>query len=58
VIEVSAIPHTGCAKFVERFGFDAMTFVNDRRQQRLRGMNARIVQPGVIRVGDKAKKLS
>src|SRR5215467_13583749 len=28
VVEVSAKPHTGCAKFVERFGREAMRFVN------------------------------
>jgi hypothetical protein len=59
VIEVSAQLHTGCAKFVERFGFDAMNFVNSSvgRTMHLRGINARVVQPGTIRVGDKATKL-
>jgi MOSC domain-containing protein YiiM len=54
VLEVSAAPHLGCAKFVERFGTDAMRFVNSRvgRQLRLRGMNARILQPGIVRPGD------
>jgi hypothetical protein len=56
VLEVSDVPHLGCAKFVERFGEDAMRFVNSRagRQLRLRGMNTRVVQPGIIRVGDLA----
>ena len=60
VIEVTALPHTGCAKFVERFGVDAMEFVNASEQKvmHLRGINARVVRPGVIRVGDSAKKLS
>ena len=31
VIEVTAPPHTGCAKFVERFGAEAMRFVNGTR---------------------------
>jgi len=59
VIEVSVQPHTGCAKFVERFGFDAMNFVNsaEGKAMHLRGINTRIVQPGVIRVGDRAEKL-
>ena len=59
VIEVTAEPHTGCKKFVERFGVDAMKFVNSTvgRELQLRGINARVLQPGVIRVGDKAKKL-
>jgi len=54
VLEVSEAPHLGCAKFVERFGADAMRFVNSRvgRQLRLRGMNTRVVQPGIVRPGD------
>ena len=54
VIEVTPPPHTGCAKFVSRFGVDAMKFVNSPtgRQLHLRGVNARVVQSGVIRVGD------
>jgi MOSC domain-containing protein YiiM len=56
VLEISDVPHLGCAKFVERFGADAMRFVNSRvgRQLRLRGMNTRVVQPGIIRLGDRA----
>jgi hypothetical protein len=55
VLEVSAKPHTGCAKFVERFGAEAMRFVNSPigRPLRLRGMNARVVVPGTLRVGDR-----
>jgi hypothetical protein len=59
VIEVTPEPHTGCEKFVSRFGVDAMKFVNSPlgRQLNLRGINAKVVQPGVIRVNDLAKKL-
>jgi hypothetical protein len=59
VIEVSAVPHTGCKKFVARFGLEAMKFVNSPvgRQLNLRGINAKVIQPGVIRVGDVAKKI-
>jgi hypothetical protein len=58
VIEVTPEPHTGCAKFVQRFGLDAMKFVNSPvgRELCLRGINARVVQPGAIRVGDIARK--
>ncbi len=54
VIEVSAKPHTGCAKFKARFGFDAVQFVNSEvgKALRLRGLNARVVTGGVVRVGD------
>jgi hypothetical protein len=58
IIEVTPEPHTGCAKFVERFGVEAMKFVNSPtgRALRLRGLNARVVQPGTIRIGDSVKK--
>lgn len=53
VLLVTPPPHTGCAKFVTRFGADAMRFVNSPvgRANRWRGMNTRILQPGVVRVG-------
>jgi hypothetical protein len=59
VIEVSAQPHTGCKKFVSRFGLDAMKFVNSTqgKQLHLRGINAKVVQPGLIRVGDRVRKI-
>ena len=59
VIEVTEQPHPGCAKFVERFGRDAMRFVNSPlgRQLRLRGLNAKVVVPGTVRPGDEVRKL-
>lgn len=59
IIEVTPVPHTGCKKFVARFGLDAMQFVNSPvgKPLRLRGLNAKVVQPGVIRVGDTVKKI-
>ncbi len=59
VIEVTAQPHRGCAKFTQRFGLDAHRFVNDpeHRELHLRGINAKVVQPGVIRPGDPIVKL-
>ena len=59
VIEVSRRPHNGCAKFVRRFGQDAMLFVNSEmgRSLRLRGFNARVVVEGEVRPGDKVVKL-
>jgi hypothetical protein len=58
IIEVTAPPHTGCHKFVARFGVDAMKFVNSPLglQLRLRGLNARVIRPGGIRVGNVATK--
>lgn len=60
VIEVTAIPHLGCRKFVERFGLEAMKFVNSElgRKHNLRGINAKVVFSGNIRVGDTVAKLS
>jgi hypothetical protein len=59
VIEVTAQPHTGCKKFVSRFGVEAMKFFNSGagRELNLRGVNARVIRPGVIRVGDVARKI-
>jgi hypothetical protein len=59
VIEVTAEPHTGCEKFISRFGVDAMKFVNSPigRELNLRGINAKVVKPGVIRVQDVARKI-
>ena len=58
VLQVSDPPHLGCAKFVERFGTEAMRFVNSRlgRQMRLRGMNTCVVVPGIVRLGDLVTK--
>jgi MOSC domain-containing protein YiiM len=54
VIEVSAKPHNGCAKFTTRFGEEATLFVNsdEGKRLRLRGFNGRIVAAGVVRPGD------
>jgi hypothetical protein len=59
VIEVTDQPHTGCGKFIARFGVDAATFVNSTvgRQLHLRGVNARVVRAGAIRVGDRVRKI-
>ena len=59
LIEITAPPHTGCRKFSARFGKDALKFVNSRlgRQLNLRGINAKVVQPGLVRLGDRARKL-
>ena len=59
VIEVSAVPHTGCKKFSDRFGVEAMKFVNspEGKQLHLRGINAKVVQAGVIRTGDAVEKI-
>jgi hypothetical protein len=59
IIEVTAQPHTGCDKFVERFGLEAMKFVNSKvgKELCLRGINAKVVKAGKIRLGDTVQKL-
>jgi len=54
VVEITAPPHTGCQKFSSRFGVVALQFVNSPtgRALQLRGVNARVIIPGTIRVGD------
>ena len=58
VIEITSKPHSGCKKFAERFGQDAIKFVNSAigKELHLRGVNARVIQPGTIRVGEIARK--
>jgi hypothetical protein len=53
-LEVTAAPHTGCSKFTARFGVDALrlTAAPDGLRLRLRGINARVVRPGTISVGE------
>jgi len=60
VIRVSEQPHTGCAKFVERFGMAAMEFVNGSQGKalHLRGINARVIKAGTVRIGDRVRKQS
>ncbi|MCA9929406.1 MAG: MOSC domain-containing protein [Anaerolineales bacterium] len=59
VIEITSIPHTGCKKFTTRFGMDAVKFVNSPvgKQLKLRGLNAKVVQPGIVRVNDRVSKV-
>jgi MOSC domain-containing protein YiiM len=54
LVEVTAIPHRGCRKFVARFGRAAMEFVNSEvgRQLNLRGINAKVIDGGGIKVND------
>lgn len=54
LIEVSAEPHLGCRKFSMRYGRDAVTFVNSElgKSLNLRGINARVIEPGTVRLGD------
>jgi MOSC domain-containing protein YiiM len=59
ILEITDIPHTGCANFTARFGHDAIRFVNSKegRDMRRRGIYARVVQAGSIQVGDTVSKI-
>jgi len=59
VIEITDQPHTGCAKFSQRFGVEAHRFVNSEvgKELKLRGINARVITPGTIRAGDPIRKV-
>ena len=59
IVEVTAEPHTGCATFRKRFGAEATKFINSPagKALRLRGINAKVVQDGVVRRGDAVRKV-
>lgn len=59
IIEVTDVPHAGCAKFIERYGRDACVFVNtgEGKKLRLRGIYAKVVRDGVVTVADRVTKL-
>lgn len=53
VVEVTAKPHNGCLKFRERFGGDALRFVQapPTRHLNLRGIYWRVIEPGTASSG-------
>jgi MOSC domain-containing protein YiiM len=59
IVQISEIPHTGCAKFSARFGSDALKFINspEGRELRLRGVNAHVIVPGTVSTGDAIRRL-
>jgi MOSC domain-containing protein YiiM len=58
ILEITSKPHKGCAKFAQRFGKEALEFVNSPQgwQLHLRGICARVVQAGTAKVGDRVVK--
>jgi hypothetical protein len=54
VLEITAEPHNGCSKFAERFGIDAVRWVNSPagKAMHLRGVNSKVVEAGTIHRGD------
>lgn len=59
LLEIISEPHDGCGKFAERYGKEAVKFVNspERKHLHLRGIYARVVKDGVVAVGDRVRKV-
>lgn len=55
LFEVTPKPHDGCKKFLARFGADALRFVQQpgTRHRNLRGIYLRVLEGGVVTVGDR-----
>ena len=58
VIEVTDSPHTGCSKFERRYGKAMRDLANSPEGMalRLRGLYARVVHEGEVRLGDSVTK--
>jgi len=54
ILEVSHEPHTGCSKFQNRFGAEALKLISstEYKSRRLRGIYFIVVKGGEIRLGD------
>jgi MOSC domain-containing protein YiiM len=59
ILEISVEPHTGCQKFTERFGVEATRLLRSPEGSplQLRGVNARVIEPGTVSVGDSVDKV-
>ena len=60
VLEVTEVPHNGCGAFLDRYGKDAVKFVNSPEGKRLhlRGLHAKVITAGVVSVGDEVRKVA
>jgi len=60
VVVVTPKPHNGCAKFQQRFGADALRFVQApaTRHRNLRGIYWRVEAPGEVSVGARIELLA
>ena len=60
ILEITEIPHTGCSKFATRYENDALQFISakEKRNLRLRGVYARVIQPWAIKKNDVIRKIS
>lgn len=60
IVEMTPMPHNGCAKFQKRFGQDAFRFVQApaTRALNLRGIHWRVIEEGEVVVGAPIQVLS
>jgi len=60
VFEVTEVPHNGCGAFLDRYGRDAVKFVNSPEGKRLhlRGLHAKVITAGTVSVGDEVRKVA
>jgi hypothetical protein len=60
VLEITPMPHNGCAKFSQRFGVEALSWISrkENRSLRLRGIYARVIEGGQIIAGSEVRKVS
>lgn len=60
LLEVTPMPHDGCRKFRARFGDDALRFAANpaTRARNFRGIYLRVIEAGVVAVGDPVEVLS
>jgi MOSC domain-containing protein YiiM len=58
LLEVTDSPHTGCKKFERRYGKAALDLTNtpEGSAMHLRGVLARVIQGGEVRLGDSIHK--
>jgi hypothetical protein len=58
VLEVTDVPHTGCSKFERRYGKAALDLTNtpEGSAMHLRGVLARVIHGGEVRLGDTIRK--
>lgn len=59
ILEVTVVAHNGCKKYAQRYGKDAVRFVNTPvgKSLHLRGIYAKIIQAGIVAVGDAIVKI-
>ena len=60
IVEVSDLPHLGCAKFTARYGEEARELANSPEgvALNLRGIITTVIRSGRIRVGDVVRKVA